>query len=52
MNKGSSWVALFRRNHLNFQYYVGGRCGFFFLFVMIYIPDLSHSLLKEFCLYS
>lgn len=30
MNKGSSWVALFRRNHLNFQYYVGGRCGFFF----------------------
>lgn len=43
MNKGSSWVALFRRNHLNFQYYVGGRCGFFFLFVMIYIPDLSHS---------
>lgn len=42
-------MALCRRNNLNFQSYVGGNCvGFFLfffplLFVMVYIPDLSHS---------
>lgn len=42
-------MALCRRNNLNFQSYVGGKCVilvfFFFslLFVMVYIPNLSHS---------